>query len=746
MATAIDHLTRHMKPMVLALNRLNHCGVGSIADVSIPQIVLLGDQSTGKSSLVEGLAQIQVPRGAGTCTRCPLEINLLNSPGPWNAEVKLDRKWERNMSGLRVNADEAFSGWSESQVSGSLVHFCNVQNKHELEHAIRLAQLANLNPTEDPKAFLSLSPAKAEAKSAYSELQFSPNRVVVQIKGQEVPNLSFVDLPGIISQSDAGYHLVSLVKSLAKHFMRQKNTLILLVISMESDVMNSAASGLVNEVGATDRCIGVLTKPDRRDDSVTQWQEVLAGKKFQLEFGYFVTKQPATGNLNMAYDDARAEEMRFFEEAAWKSQFPNASMRQGTRALQNALSKHLFDIWTTSIPEIALKLEQKLQNIGLSLSCLPEPTKAPRYEIEKIVMEFHRRVSAEFSRSRHGGQISGPREKWKVEVEDFQDEILERLRPRFAFGWDLDEPTKKRKRTQAGGIRPTTYATVEKEHEVIDLDESNPADSGSESSVTVIQTAPSKSKSHGTASLQTLIHIEMSFRPALLKEMLERFSNPGMATRVIGNAIDFMSLHTIQGWEGPTEAMICNVSDAMEAHLVNLSKLPDLAGKWPGCGLEKEMKKLIDEFVNDRKTQLLKLSQDAFAREKQLQVVLNTLEYEATVKKEYDRLEELRFRARARAMVKNDIESLPQSRRDAARESMDEQISKKADHYRQRLGPDFFEKEVKAMAEMNAYYAYAANRYIEVVIQLVETCLLSKFGGLKVKMQEQFRYDDPDSG
>ena len=97
-----------------------------------------------------------------------------------------------------------------------------------------------------------------------------------------------MDLPGIISQSDAGYHLVSLVKSLAKHHMKQKNTLILLVISMESDVMNSAASGLVNEVGATDRCVGVLTKPDRRDDSVTQWQEVLAGKKFQLEFGYFV--------------------------------------------------------------------------------------------------------------------------------------------------------------------------------------------------------------------------------------------------------------------------------------------------------------------------------------------------------------------------------------------------------------------------------------------------------------------------
>jgi hypothetical protein len=89
---------------------------------------------------------------------------------------------------------------------------------------------------------------------------------------------------------------------------------------------------------------------------------------------------------------------------------------------------------------------------------------------------------------------------------------------------------------------------------------------------------------------------------------------------------------------------------------------------------------------------------------------------------------------------------LPQTRYDAAKEAAEEQISKKEDHYRQRLGPDFFAKEVKAMAEMKAYYAYSARRYVEVMIQLVETCLLSEFSGLKAKMQEQFGHDSPNSG
>jgi hypothetical protein len=262
--------------------------MGSIADVSIPQIVLLGDQSTGKSSLVEALAQIRVPRGAGTCTRCPLEISVLNHPGPWKAEVKLHKKWEPASSSVRDDNQGGFAGWEASHASDSLVPFCTVSSLEELELAIRRAQLATLNHGDDPKRYVEMTANIVDKEASRAHFAFSPNPVVVEIRGEDLPNLSFVDLPGIISQSADGYHLVPLVRNLAKHHMEQKNTLILLVISMESDVMNSAASGLVNEVGVNDRCVGVLTKPDRRDDSVAQWREVLSGQKL----GYFVTRSP----------------------------------------------------------------------------------------------------------------------------------------------------------------------------------------------------------------------------------------------------------------------------------------------------------------------------------------------------------------------------------------------------------------------------------------------------------------------
>jgi hypothetical protein len=73
-------------------------------------------------------------------------------------------------------------------------------------------------------------------------------------------------------------------------------------------------------------------------------------------------------------------------------------------------------------------------------------------------------------------------------------------------------------------------------------------------------------------------------------------------------------------------------------------------------------------------------------------------------------------------------------------------INKKDSPYRKKVGPEHFPKEIELMAEMRAFYSYSALRYAEVILQYVETGLLSEFGDLKTKMQLEFRYDDANSG
>jgi len=45
------------------------CGYRVQVDIDLPQIAVIGSQSAGKSSLIESISGITLPRAAGTCTR-----------------------------------------------------------------------------------------------------------------------------------------------------------------------------------------------------------------------------------------------------------------------------------------------------------------------------------------------------------------------------------------------------------------------------------------------------------------------------------------------------------------------------------------------------------------------------------------------------------------------------------------------------------------------------------------------------
>lgn len=60
-------------PQMLAkIDKLFGCGVGELVD--LPQIVVVGDQSSGKSSVLEGLIKKDLPRDSGLCTRFATQI------------------------------------------------------------------------------------------------------------------------------------------------------------------------------------------------------------------------------------------------------------------------------------------------------------------------------------------------------------------------------------------------------------------------------------------------------------------------------------------------------------------------------------------------------------------------------------------------------------------------------------------------------------------------------------------------
>lgn len=107
-----------------------------------------GNQSAGKSSLIEAISRISVPRDAGTCTRCPMEVRFKSSSSPWTCRISL--RLEVDVKGAKL-ADVKEVSFGPTLVNPSLV-----------EPMLRKAQLAILFPHTDPSWFVKLSPESVQ--------------------------------------------------------------------------------------------------------------------------------------------------------------------------------------------------------------------------------------------------------------------------------------------------------------------------------------------------------------------------------------------------------------------------------------------------------------------------------------------------------------------------------------------------------------------------------------------------------
>lgn len=164
-------------------NRLDAIGVeGVLQSLKLPRIIVMGNQGSGKSSLIEAIAKISLPQAKGTTTRCPMEIILKTEAheGP-KYRVALKVKYQPDGTPL---------------VNSKSDEFASTNSPDELRRIINCAQLAILNPTKGKEEFLALEEQQCE--SYQSRLTFSKNIVVVEVAGAE-SDITLYDLPGIIS-------------------------------------------------------------------------------------------------------------------------------------------------------------------------------------------------------------------------------------------------------------------------------------------------------------------------------------------------------------------------------------------------------------------------------------------------------------------------------------------------------------------------------------------------------------------
>ncbi|KAI0343435.1 hypothetical protein BDW22DRAFT_1170105 [Trametopsis cervina] len=358
------------RQMLDLINRLQNTGVQ--ADMDLPMIAVIGSQSAGKSSLIESISGITLPRASGTCTRCPTECRLSSSNGAWKCVVSLSFTTDKHGQPL---------GQARNEIFGDVIF-----DKSQVEDRLRRAQRAILNPGTAPSKFLD----EAYTDNGTAEVAFSHNSISLQISGQNVADLSFVDLPGMIaSGSDK-----EIIENLVKSYIKRPSCIILLTVACETDWENQKGFDLAQQFDPDGkRTIGVLTKPDRigRGDHDT-WISFITNEVKPLDNGWFSVKQPDTQAVQegITWEEARAQEDIFFlQTSPWAGLDAGLRQQLGTANLTERLSAILSRLIAKRLPELQDELQALIMRTEEALQQLPNPPPAdPVSEILRLVADF----------------------------------------------------------------------------------------------------------------------------------------------------------------------------------------------------------------------------------------------------------------------------------------------------------------------------------------------------------------------
>ncbi|KAG2364145.1 P-loop containing nucleoside triphosphate hydrolase protein [Suillus spraguei] len=337
--------------------------MGADALIDLPSVVVIGGQSAGKSSLVEAVSGINVPRDSGTCTRCPMECTMSSHASSWSCTITLRIGFDRNGRDLQKPTNVPFGQ--------------TITDKSDFEVWLRRAQAAILNP--DVSSSTLYTKTAEELGNMKNTLKFSRNVVCVSIEDPDATDLSFYDLPGLIQNEEA--EIVALVKNLVEYYTKKENTIILTTIPMSDDMENQQSMSLAKAADPDGkRTIGVLTKPDTLGAGAInqrrKWVEIIEGRSedHTLRHGFYCVRLPDDAEraqrLSRAESQRRAAEY-FDTTPPWKDVADRH--RFGIPGFVSDVSRLLIQLIEETLPCLRDDVDKLLTKCIKDLDELPPP-------------------------------------------------------------------------------------------------------------------------------------------------------------------------------------------------------------------------------------------------------------------------------------------------------------------------------------------------------------------------------------
>ncbi|XP_068572948.1 dynamin-1-like protein isoform X2 [Cebidichthys violaceus] len=338
-----------MEALIPVINKLQDVFNTVGADViQLPQIAVVGTQSSGKSSVLESLVgRDLLPRGTGIVTRRPLILQLVHvDPGD-----------------ARKNDD----GGREGEEWGKFLHTKNQiytdfeEIRQEIENETERLSGNNKGISDDP-IHLKI---------------FSPN----------VVNLTLVDLPGItkVPVGDQPIDIEVQIKDLILKHIANPNCIILAVTAANTDMATSEALKVAREVDPDGRrTLAVVTKLDLMDAG-TDAMDVLMGRVIPVKLGLIgvVNRSQLDINNKKSVTDAIRDEHAFLQK-----KYPSLANRNGTKYLARTLNRLLMHHIRDCLPDLKTRINVLAAQYQSLLSSYGEPVEDQSATFLQLITKF----------------------------------------------------------------------------------------------------------------------------------------------------------------------------------------------------------------------------------------------------------------------------------------------------------------------------------------------------------------------
>ncbi|XP_010564545.1 dynamin-1-like protein isoform X3 [Haliaeetus albicilla] len=353
-----------MEALIPVINKLQDVFNTVGADIiQLPQIVVVGTQSSGKSSVLESLVgRDLLPRGTGVVTRRPLILQLVhvspedgrktagdeNDPATWKNPRHLSKE---------IDAEE----WGKFLHTKNKIYTDFDEIRQEIE-----------NETE---------------RISGNNKGISPEPIHLKIFSSNVVNLTLVDLPGMtkVPVGDQPKDIELQIRELILQFISNPNSIILAVTAANTDMATSEALKIAREVDPDGRrTLAVITKLDLMDAG-TDAMDVLMGRVIPVKLGIIgvVNRSQLDINNKKSVADSIRDEYGFLQK-----KYPSLANRNGTKYLARTLNRLLMHHIRDCLPELKTRINVLAAQYQSLLNSYGEPVEDKSATLLQLITKF----------------------------------------------------------------------------------------------------------------------------------------------------------------------------------------------------------------------------------------------------------------------------------------------------------------------------------------------------------------------